>query len=181
MEQVSEFNVGNGLDKGVTHGPLIHSRAVEKVESLVQDAVSKGAKVAIGGTRLPELGHQFFAPTVLTGMTKDMDIFSEETFGPVAAIFAFSTEAEVTEMANSSEVGLAGYVFTGDIDRIFRITDSLDVGMVGANAGMISDAAAPFGGVKESGFGREGSRFGIEDYTTIRSVTFETSLEVYKV
>lgn len=176
-ERVEKFRVGGGFNEGVTHGPAIHERAVEKMEQHVCDALAKGAKLMTGGKRLPELGGNFFAPTVLTGMTRDMLIFSEETFGPVAGLFAFSTEREVIELANDSEVGLAGYVFSGDVDRVYRVADALEVGMVGINTGIISDAAAPFGGVKESGFGREGSKYGIEDYTVLKAVTLCTKLD----
>ncbi|KIV94667.1 hypothetical protein PV10_02411 [Exophiala mesophila] len=170
-EKVKGFKVGHGFDSGVTHGPVIHSRAIEKVESHVKDATSKGAKLLVGGQRLPDLGDNFFAPTVLTGATKDMAIASEETFGPVAGIFPFDTEKEVVAWANAAEVGLAGYFFSRDVGRIYRVAEALEVGMVGVNTGLISDPASPFGGVKESGFGREGSKYGIDEYTVIKSVT----------
>jgi len=170
-EKVKDFKVGYGFDDGVTHGPVIHDRAVTKVEQHVQDATKKGAKLLVGGQRLPDLGPNFYAPTVLRDVTADMAIATEETFGPVAGIFAFDTEKEVVEAANSAEVGLAGYFFSRDVGRIYRVAEALEVGMVGVNTGLISDPASPFGGVKQSGFGREGSKYGIEEYTVIKSVT----------
>lgn len=170
-EKVKDFKVGYGFDDGVTHGPVIHDRAVTKVEQHVQDATKKGAKVLVGGQRLPDLGSNFYAPTVLRDVTADMAIAREETFGPVAGVFAFDTEKEVVEAANAAEVGLAGYFYSRDIGRIYRVAEALEVGMVGVNTGLISDAASPFGGVKESGFGREGSKYGIDEYTVIKSVT----------
>lgn len=169
--KVAQFHVGNGFDKGVTHGPLIHDRAVNKAESHVQDAVSKGAKVLRGGERLQDLGANFYAPTVLRDVNAEMQIASEETFGPVAGLFPFETEAEVIKLANAAPVGLAGYFFSQDIGRCYRVAEALEVGMVGINTGLISDAASPFGGVKESGFGREGSGLGIDEYTVVKSVT----------
>lgn len=171
-DKVREFKVGNGFDEGVTHGPLIHDRAITKVESHIKDAVAKGGQVIVGGQKLPDLGSNFFQPTIITGMTKDMAIATEETFGPVAALFPFDTEKEVVEMANKSEVGLAGYFFSKNIERVSRVAEALEVGMVGVNTGIISDAALPFGGVKESGFGREGSKYGIEEYMNIKTVTY---------
>jgi succinate-semialdehyde dehydrogenase/glutarate-semialdehyde dehydrogenase len=169
--KVKEFKVGGGYGQGITHGPLIHDRAVDKVDKHVRDAESKGAKILIGGQKLTDLGENFYAPTVLTGMTTEMDLASEETFGPVAGLFKFSTEEEVVKIANSAEVGLAGYFFSKDVKRVWRIAEALEVGMVGVNTGLISDPAAPFGGVKESGFGREGSSLGIEEYQTTKMVT----------
>ncbi|OCK77941.1 succinate-semialdehyde dehydrogenase-like protein [Lepidopterella palustris CBS 459.81] len=170
-EKVKGFKVGAGYDEGVTHGPLIHDRAISKVESHVQDAVTQGGKVLIGGQRMPDLGSNFFQPTVIRDMTPSMKLASEETFGPVAGLFKFDTEAEVVELANSSEVGLAGYFFSKDIQRCYRVAEALEVGMVGVNTGLISDPAAPFGGVKESGFGREGSKYGIEEYLITKMIT----------
>jgi succinate-semialdehyde dehydrogenase/glutarate-semialdehyde dehydrogenase len=169
--KVKDFKVGYGFDDGVTHGPVIHDRAVGKVEQHVQDAQKKGGKVVVGGQRLPDLGSNFYAPTVITGVTNDMQIASEETFGPVAGLFPFSTEKEVVALANDAPVGLAGYFYSRDVGRIYRVAEAMEVGMVGVNTGLISDPASPFGGVKESGFGREGSRYGIDEYTTIKSVT----------
>ncbi|KAM0558014.1 hypothetical protein ACHAPJ_005181 [Fusarium lateritium] len=175
-DKVKKFKIGSGFEQGVTHGPLIHSRAVTKVEAHIRDAVEKGGKLMTGGTRRPDLGENFLTPAVLSGLTREMDVFSEETFGPLAAIASFSTEEELIQMANCSDVGLAAYLFSGDIDRILRVSDALEAGMVGVNTGMISDAAAPFGGVKESGSGREGSKYGIEDYTVVKSVTVEGTI-----
>ena len=171
-EKVKQFHVGHGFDDGVTHGPVIHDRAVGKVEQHVNDAKSKGAKVLVGGEKMPDLGTNFYAPTVLRDVTKDMQINSEETFGPVAPLYAFSTEKEVVALANAAPVGLAGYFYSRDIGRIYRVAEALEVGMVGVNTGLISDASSPFGGVKESGFGREGSKYGTDEYTVIKSVTF---------
>ncbi|KAK4507627.1 hypothetical protein PRZ48_001362 [Zasmidium cellare] len=170
-EKVNSFKVGPGFQEGVTHGPLIHDRAVSKVQSHVEDAVSHGAKVLAGGQQLSDLGSNFYAPTVLRDMKKGMKISSEETFGPVAALFPFETEAEVVSLANDAEVGLAGYFFSKDTQRCYRVAEALQFGMVGVNTGIISDPAAPFGGVKHSGFGREGSKYGIEEYVTVKTVT----------
>ncbi|KAF2140957.1 uncharacterized protein K452DRAFT_288352 [Aplosporella prunicola CBS 121167] len=169
--KVKDFKVGAGYDEGVTHGPLIHDRAVSKVDSHVQDAVKQGAKLLIGGQKLPDLGSNFYAPTVLRDMTADMKLSHEETFGPVAGLFPFETEEDVVKLANAAEVGLAGYFFSQDIQRCYRIAEALEVGMVGVNTGLISDPAAPFGGVKESGFGREGSLLGIEEYVITKTIT----------
>lgn len=172
VEKVNGFKVGHGFDEGVTHGPLIHDRAVSKVEAHVKDAVGKGAKLMVGGQKIPELGTHFFQPTVLRDMTVDMAIATEETFGPIAGLFPFKTEADVVSMANKSEVGLAGYFYASDLKRVYRVAESLEVGMVGVNTGIISDVAAPFGGVKESGFGREGSKYGVGEYQTTKMITF---------
>ncbi|KAL8934581.1 MAG: hypothetical protein Q9211_005151 [Gyalolechia sp. 1 TL-2023] len=170
-EKVREFKVGGGYDEGVTHGPLIHDRAVSKVNAHVRDAEKKGGKILIGGQKMPDLGSNFFQPTVITGMTIDMQLASEETFGPVAGLFPFETEAEVVAMANKAEVGLAGYFYSKDLQRAYRVAEALEVGMVGINTGLISDPAAPFGGVKYSGFGREGSRDGISEYQITKMIT----------
>jgi len=170
--KVKDFKVGGGYTEGVTHGPLIHDRAISKVEAHVKDAEKKGAKVIQGGQRMPELGSNFFQPTVITGMTTDMALASEETFGPVAGLFKFDSEEDVVKIANDSDVGLAAYFFSRDIQRITRIAEALEVGMVGVNTGLISDAAAPFGGVKESGFGREGSKYGISEYQVTKMITY---------
>jgi len=150
---------------------LIHDRAVDKVHQHVEDAKANGGKVIVGGQKMPELGSNFFQPTVITGMKPTMKIMSEETFGPVAGLFPFDTEEEVVKMANDTDVGLAGYFFSKDVARCHRVAEALEVGMVGINTGLVSDAAAPFGGVKHSGFGREGSKYGIEEYMTIKMVT----------
>jgi len=170
-QKVKDFNVGYGFDQGVTHGPLIHDRAVSKVQSHVDDAVQHGGQVLAGGQKLPDLGVNFYAPTVIRDMTKDMKIASEETFGPIAALFPFETESEVVKLANEADVGLAGYFFSKDVQRCYRVAEALEFGMVGINTGLISDAAAPFGGVKWSGFGREGSKYGIDEYMTIKTMT----------
>ena len=170
--KVREFKVGHGFDAGVTHGPLIHDRAVDKVAQHVQDAQSKGATVVLGGHKLPDLGPNFFQPTVLTGMTTEMAMADEETFGPVAGLFRFDTEEEVVRIANATQVGLAGYFFSQDLHRVHRVAEHLEVGMVGVNTGLISDPASPFGGVKESGFGREGSLYGIGEYQVTKMITY---------
>ncbi|MCJ1330214.1 succinate semialdehyde dehydrogenase NADP+ linked [Thelotrema lepadinum] len=170
-EKVKAFKVGNGFEDGTTHGPLIHDRAISKADAHVRDAEKKGAKITVGGQKMPDLGENFFQPTVLTGMKMDMQLASEETFGPVAGLFPFKTEKDVVEMANQAEVGLAGYFFSRDIQRIYRVAEALEVGMVGVNTGLISDAASPFGGVKFSGFGREGSSHGISEYQIIKTIT----------
>lgn len=170
-EKVKSFKVGGGYDEGVTHGPLIHDRAVSKVDKHVRDAESKGGKITVGGNKLTDLGTNFYAPTVITGMTMQMQLAEEETFGPVAGLFPFSTEKEVVAMANAADVGLAGYFFSRDIKRVYRVAEALEVGMVGVNTGLISDPAAPFGGVKESGFGREGSKYGMGEYQITKMVT----------
>jgi len=170
--KVNDFKVGYGYEEGVTHGPLIHNRAISKVDEHVRDAEKKGAKIIQGGQKIPELGSNFFQPTVMTGMTTDMQLAHEETFGPVAGLFKFESEEEVVKLANSSEVGLAGYFFSRDLQRIYRVAEALEVGMVGVNTGLISDPAAPFGGVKESGFGREGSKYGVGDYQVIKMITY---------
>ncbi|KAK6349184.1 succinate semialdehyde dehydrogenase NADP+ linked [Orbilia blumenaviensis] len=171
-EKVKGFKVGSGYDQGITHGPLIHGRAVSKVEQHIRDATSKGAQVLVGGQRLPDLGENFHQPTVLSGVTADMAIAGEETFGPLAGLFKFDTEEEVIKAANNADVGLAGYFFTSDIQRAWRVAEALEVGMVGINTGLISDVASPFGGVKLSGFGREGSKYGIDEYVAIKTMTF---------
>jgi succinate-semialdehyde dehydrogenase/glutarate-semialdehyde dehydrogenase len=169
--QVKKFKVGPGYDDEVTHGPLIHDRAVAKAQEHIDDAVKRGGKIIAGGHKIPELGPLFFEPTVIRDMQNDMLLAHDETFGPVAGLFPFDTEAEVVKLANDSDVGLAGYFYSQDIQRCYRVAEALEVGMVGVNTGLVSDVAMPFGGVKESGFGREGSRYGIDEYVTIKSVT----------
>ncbi|HET7795259.1 MAG TPA: NAD-dependent succinate-semialdehyde dehydrogenase [Rhizobacter sp.] len=159
------IKVGNGFEAGITQGPMIDDNAIAKIERHVADAVSKGAKVLTGGKRI---GDRFFEPTVLTDTTSEMLCAREETFGPVAPVFRFKTEAEAIEMANATEFGLAAYFYSRDIGRIFRVGEGLESGMVGVNTGLISTAEVPFGGVKQSGLGREGSRHGIEDYLEIK-------------
>ena len=170
-EKVKSFNVGNGYDDNISHGPLIHKRAVDKIEGHVKDALKHGAKLMLGGQKLPELGTQFYEPTVLRDMSDKMLMAREETFGPVAGLFSFDTEEQVINEANGTEFGLAGYVYSRDINRIIRVAESLELGMVGLNTGLISDAAAPFGGVKESGFGREGSKYGVDDFLIVKALT----------
>jgi succinate-semialdehyde dehydrogenase/glutarate-semialdehyde dehydrogenase len=164
---VGKLRVGNGLESGVTQGPMIDTKAVEKVEEHIADAVAKGGKVILGGKR-HALGHSFFEPTIITGVTRDMKVAREETFGPLAPLFKFETEQEVIERANDTEFGLASYFYTKDLGRAFRVGEALEYGMVGVNSGLISTEVAPFGGVKQSGLGREGSRHGIEDYLEIK-------------
>ena len=166
-QAVRDLKVGDGFGEGVTIGPLINMAAVEKVEEHINDAKSKGAKVAVGGHR-HALGHTFYEPTVLTGTTPDMLIFREETFGPVAPVFRFTTEEEAITLANDTEFGLAAYFYARDLGRVWRVAEALEYGMVGINEGIISTEIAPFGGVKESGNGREGSKYGIEDYLEIK-------------
>ena len=166
-EKVKALRVGDGL-KGVTdQGPLIDLKAVAKVEEHIADAVAKGAKIAVGGHR-HALGGSFFEPTILTGVTTSMMVAREETFGPLAPLFRFKTEAEAIQMANDTEFGLAAYFYSRDIGRIWRVAEQVEYGIVGINAGIISTEVAPFGGVKESGLGREGSKYGIEDYLEIK-------------
>lgn len=142
-EKVKAFKVGGGFDEGVTHGPLIHDRAVSKVDAHVRDAEAKGGKVTVGGHKMSDLGTNFFEPTVITGMNMDMQLASEETFGPVAGLFPFTTEKEVIDMANSADVGLAGYFYSKDLQRVYRVAEALETGMIGVNTGLISDPAAP--------------------------------------
>ncbi|WCT73602.1 NAD-dependent succinate-semialdehyde dehydrogenase [Sphingomonas naphthae] len=164
---VAKLAVGPGTQAGVTQGPLIDNNAVAKIEEHIADAVAKGATIVAGGKR-HELGHSFFQPTVLAGATPDMLLAREETFGPLAPLFLFDTEEEALALANDTEVGLAGYFYTRDLSRAWRVGEGLEVGMVGINTGLISTEVAPFGGIKESGMGREGSRHGIDDYTEIK-------------
>jgi len=160
---VGQLKVGNGFGEGVTTGPLISPAAIDKVESHVADAVQKGGRVVVGGKR-HALGGLFYEPTILRDITSDMLVAREETFGPVAPIFRFKTEEEAIAMANATEFGLACYFYTRDIGRVWRVGEALEYGMVGINEGIISTAEAPFGGVKESGIGREGSRYGMDEY-----------------
>ena len=166
-DAVASLKVGNGFEAGTTIGPLIEPAAIEKIERHVADAVSKGAKLIQGGKR-HALGGTFFEPTVLTDVTADMLVAREETFGPVAPLFRFKTEAEAIRMANDTEFGLAAYFYSRDVGRIFRVGEALEYGIVGINEGIISTEVAPFGGVKQSGLGREGSKYGIEDYVEIK-------------
>jgi succinate-semialdehyde dehydrogenase / glutarate-semialdehyde dehydrogenase len=165
--KAAAMRVGDGFEPGVVAGPLITPAAVDKVEEHIADAVAKGAKVALGGSRHP-LGGLFFEPTVLTGVTRDMLVANEETFGPVAPLFRFETEEDVIAQANDTIFGLASYFYARDLSRVWRVAEALEYGMVGINTGLISTEVAPFGGVKQSGLGREGSRHGIEDYLEIK-------------
>jgi succinate-semialdehyde dehydrogenase/glutarate-semialdehyde dehydrogenase len=166
---VSKLRVGDGLAGETEQGPLIDTAALKKVEEHVADATSKGAKIVTGGHR-HALGGTFFEPTVLTGVTAAMMLAREETFGPVAPLFRFNTEQEAIEMANDTEFGLAAYLYTRDLARSWRVSEALEYGIVGLNTGIISTEVAPFGGVKESGIGREGSKYGLLDYTEIKYV-----------
>ena len=168
-EKISALKVGDGFDEGVNQGPLINMQAVEKVESHISDAVSKGAKILVGGKR-HSLGGTFFEPTLLGNVSTDMKVTYEETFGPVAPLFSFKTEAQAIQMANDTEFGLAAYFYTRDIGRSWRVSEALEYGMVGVNSGLISSEIAPFGGVKESGLGREGSKYGTEEYLEIKYI-----------
>jgi succinate-semialdehyde dehydrogenase/glutarate-semialdehyde dehydrogenase len=162
------IKVGNGFEAGVNQGPLIDDAAIAKVEGHVADALAKGARVVVGGERNQALGGRFFTPTVLADVTSDMVCAREETFGPVAPVFKFDTEAEVIALANATEFGLASYFYSRDIGRIFRVGEALEYGMVGVNTGLISTAEVPFGGVKQSGLGREGARQGMDDYVEVK-------------
>ncbi len=164
---VARLQVGPGTEPGVTQGPLIDNAALAKVEEHIANAVQHGAEIISGGQR-HSLGGTFFEPTVLTGCTPEMALAREETFGPVAALFRFADEAEAIRLANDTEFGLAGYFYSRDIGRIWRVAEAMECGMIGINTGLISTEVAPFGGIKESGFGREGSRHGIEDYSEIK-------------
>jgi len=166
-ERVAKFKVGNGMEPGVIIGPLIDEAAVKKVEEHVSDAVAKGAKVAMGGKR-HALGGFFFEPTILTNVTPAMKVTKEETFGPVAPLFRFKTEDEAIRLANDTEFGLASYFYARDLGRVWRVAEALEYGMIGINTGMVSTAEAPFGGVKESGLGREGSKYGIDEYLELK-------------
>jgi succinate-semialdehyde dehydrogenase/glutarate-semialdehyde dehydrogenase len=168
---VKKLKVGNGFEPGVLQGPLIDQAAVEKVEEHIQDAVSQGARVLLGGNR-HALGQTFFEPTVLVGVTPQMKVAREETFGPLAPLFRFETDEEAIKMANDTEFGLASYFYSRDIGRIWRAAEGLESGMVGINTGLISSEVAPFGGVKQSGLGREGSHYGIEEFLEIKYLCF---------
>nr|XP_033340547.1 glutarate-semialdehyde dehydrogenase [Megalopta genalis]XP_033340548.1 glutarate-semialdehyde dehydrogenase [Megalopta genalis] len=166
----SDIKLGDGSKEGVTHGPLTKDNQLKIVHRLVTDAVKKGAKVHCGGTPLTEIGPLFYSPTLITNVNEDMEIYNKEIFGPVAVINKFNSEEEVIQKANNTAVGLAGYFYSGDVPQIFRVAKALEVGMIGVNEGLISCAEAAFGGVKESGIGREGSRHGVHDYVDIKYV-----------
>jgi succinate-semialdehyde dehydrogenase/glutarate-semialdehyde dehydrogenase len=166
-DAVEQLKVGRGTEDGVTQGPLINEAAVLKVESHIEDALAKGARIVTGGKR-HALGHGFFEPTVLSDVTPAMKVARDETFGPLAPLFRFSSDEEVIALANDTEFGLASYFYSRDIGRVWRIAEALEYGMVGINTGLISNEVAPFGGVKQSGLGREGSHYGIDDYVVIK-------------
>ena len=168
-KRIGELKVGNGLDEGVTCGPLVEKKALDNITALVDDAVAKGAKVLIGGKPGEGKGY-FYSPTVLTNVSRDARVAQEEIFGPIAPILTFSDEKEAIALANDTEYGLASYVFTEDSNRMWRVGDGLEFGLMGFNAGVISNAAAPFGGVKQSGMGREGGAEGIEEYTSLQYI-----------
>jgi succinate-semialdehyde dehydrogenase/glutarate-semialdehyde dehydrogenase len=170
VEAVSKLRLGSGLDPATTQGPLVNEAAVTKVLDHITDGVAKGAKVEHGGKRKQGQGY-FCEPTVLSGVRGDMKVAQDETFGPLAAIFEFETEEEVISLANNTPFGLAGYFFSRDVGRCARVSRKLQVGMVGVNTGKISAAEAPFGGVKESGYGREGSLYGLDEYQVVKSIT----------
>jgi succinate-semialdehyde dehydrogenase/glutarate-semialdehyde dehydrogenase len=170
-DRVRALKVGPGTEPGVAQGPLIDANAVAKVEEHIADATAHGAKIVTGGKR-HSLGGSFFEPTVLADVTAEMKIFREETFGPVAPLIRFSSDAEVIELANRTEYGLASYFYSRDIGRIWRVAEGLEYGMVGVNTGLITTEVAPFGGVKQSGLGREGSKYGIEEYVEVKYVCF---------
>jgi len=168
-EAVKTLNVGNGMDDGVNQGPLISLKALEKVQDHVSDAIDRGALVVAGG-KPHKIGGTTFEPTVISNVDSSMKIASEETFGPLAPVFKFSTEKEAIDMANDTEFGLASYFYTNDVNRVWRVSEALEYGMVGVNEGVISNEVAPFGGIKESGLGREGSHYGIDDFLELKYI-----------
>ena len=163
------MKVGDGFGEGITAGPLITEDAVVKVEEHIEDATSKGAKVVAGGKR-HELGGTFFEPTILTGVTRNMKIAEEETFGPVAPLFKFDDVDDVIDQANDTIFGLASYFYASNLTQVWRVVEALEYGMVGVNTGLISTEVAPFGGIKQSGQGREGSKYGVDDYLEMKYV-----------
>ena len=170
-EKVNAFAIGNGLDVGSEIGPLINANAVKKVEAHVADALAKAGRLVAGGKR-HSAGELFYEPTIIADVTAEMDVATQETFGPLAAVFKFETEQQAIEMANATEFGLAAYCYTKDLGRAWRMSEQLEYGMVGINKGLISNEVAPFGGIKQSGLGREGSKYGIEDYLEIKYTLF---------
>lgn len=168
-EAVAKMTVGDGLAEGTQFGPLINEKAVEKVQAHIADAKEKGAEVILGGNP-SELGGTFFEPTIITGATQDMVFSQDETFGPMAPLFKFETEDDVIEMANDTIFGLASYFYAKDLSRVYKVAEALEYGIVGVNTGIISTELAPFGGVKQSGLGREGSHHGIEDYLEMKYI-----------
>lgn len=170
-QKIQNFNIGNGLEAGHDIGPLINANALKKVEAHIQDALDKNGRLVIGGKK-HTAGELFFEPTLIADVTADMDVATQETFGPLAAVFKFETEQQAVEMANATEFGLAAYCYTKDLGRAWRMSEQLEYGMVGINKGLISNEVAPFGGIKQSGLGREGSKYGIEDYLEIKYTLF---------
>ncbi|MDC4857498.1 NAD-dependent succinate-semialdehyde dehydrogenase [Acinetobacter baumannii] len=170
-QKIQNFNIGNGLEAGHDIGPLINANAVKKVEAHIQDALDKNGRLVVGGKK-HKAGELFFEPTLIADVTVDMDVATQETFGPLAAVFKFETEQQAVEMANATEFGLAAYCYTKDLGRAWRMSEQLEYGMVGINKGLISNEVAPFGGIKQSGLGREGSKYGIEDYLEIKYTLF---------
>ncbi|ENR2983927.1 NAD-dependent succinate-semialdehyde dehydrogenase [Acinetobacter baumannii] len=170
-QNIQNFNIGNGLEAGHDIGPLINANAVKKVEAHIQDALDKNGRLVVGGKK-HKAGELFFEPTLIADVTADMDVATQETFGPLAAVFKFENEQQAVEMANATEFGLAAYCYTKDLGRAWRMSEQLEYGMVGINKGLISNEVAPFGGIKQSGLGREGSKYGIEDYLEIKYTLF---------
>jgi succinate-semialdehyde dehydrogenase/glutarate-semialdehyde dehydrogenase len=168
---VGTFKIGDGMDESSTHGPVITRKALEDIKEMVDDAVAHGAEIAAGGD-FGEEGQQFIQPTILCNVTDDMRVFKEEIFGPVAPIFKFKTEEEAIAMANDTEFGLAAYLFTRDQGRSWRVSEGIEYGMVGVNEVLISSTFIPFGGIKESGQGREGSSYGVDDYLEMKYICF---------
>ncbi|CCH61602.1 hypothetical protein TBLA_0F00580 [Henningerozyma blattae CBS 6284] len=171
VKEVQKFVIGDGFSEETTHGCLINQQAIEKVEKHVADAVGKGAKVSLKGGPIPELGSNFYAPYVLTNVPHNAIVGKEETFGPLCPIFSFDSIDEVIGYANDTQYGLASYVFSRNVNTLYKVSEELEAGMVSCNTGLFSDSAIPFGGIKESGYGREGSLHGIEDYTVIKTIT----------
>lgn len=169
--KVEEFKIGNGFEEGVTHACVINERCIQKVEDHFNDAVEKGAKVLVRGGRLPKLGKHFYAPTVICDVTHDMKVIHEETFGPLGALVKFETKEQVLKWCNDTPYGLSAYVFSNDLNTVWYMSEGLEAGMVAVNTGVFTDAAMPFGGIKESGFGREGSLHGIDDYVVVKAIT----------
>ena len=170
IRRVQKLKIGDGFQEGVQVGPLINQAAVEKIEAQLEDAVSSGANIRCGGKR-HRLGQTFFEPTVISGVRMDMRIAKEETFGPVIPLIRFQTEKEVIEMANRTNYGLASYLYTQDYSRMWRVAEALEDGMVSINGGLFSNEVIPFGGVKESGIGREGSKYGLDEYLEKKTIS----------
>jgi succinate-semialdehyde dehydrogenase/glutarate-semialdehyde dehydrogenase len=169
-EKVSKLKQGNGVDDGIDLGPLINEKAVNNIKSLIDDALSLGAKVVLGAKQDPSLNSNFYPPTILTDVPTEARVFNEEIFGPIAPIFKFSNEAEAIAMANDTEFGLASYIYTRDYARAWRVSEAIEAGLVGVNETAITSEVIPFGGVKESGLGREGSKYGLDDFTEIKYI-----------